>query len=129
MYTEGILQHYAKTSCDSGLEIFISRTIIDFGIPPSVRGYQYLREALLMLAKDSNNLLGVSKIMYPEIARKYNTTPQRVERAIRHATEISWQGLGINKLKSFFPNRFEIPSNRDFLDFMHRWICSATRKP
>lgn len=117
-----ILQSLIQVSRNSGLEIFVSRAIIDFGIPPHVRGYQYIREALLMLMKDSDNLVCITKDIYPEIARKYYTTPSRVERAIRHAIEISCNGYGTYDPKSYFPKNSVRPTNSEFLDFVRNWI-------
>ena len=123
MQTEEKLQSLIQVSRDSGFEIVISRTLIDFGIPPHVRGYQYVREALLMLMEDRDNLVCITKDIYPEIARKYYTTPSRVARAIRHATEISWDGWGTYDPKSYFPDNSTRPANSEFLDFIRKWIC------
>ncbi len=122
MQTVEILQSLIQVSRDSGLEIVVSRTIIDFGIPPHVRGYQYIREALLILMEDLDRVLCITKDIYPEIARKYYTTPSRVERAIRHAIEISWNGYGTYDPKSHFPENSVRPTNSEFLHFMHKWI-------
>lgn len=122
MQAEDILQSFVQVSRNSGLEIVVSRTITDFGIPPHVRGYQYIREALLMLMEDSDNLLCIIKDIYPEIARKYYTTPARAERAIRHAIEISWNGYGTYDPKSYFTENSVRPTNSEFLDFVRNWI-------
>ena len=125
MQTEEMLQSLIQVSRESGIELVVSRTIIDFGIPPHVRGYQYIREALLMLMEDRDNLLCITKDIYPEIARKYYTTTSRVERALRHAAEISWDGRGRYDPKSYFPTNSVRPSNSEFLDFMYTWICDT----
>jgi len=72
-----------------------------------------------MLIEDRDNLLCITKDIYPEIARKYYTTPSRVERAIRYAAEISWDGRGTYDLKGYFPDNFTRPTNSAFLDFMY----------
>ena len=64
--------------------------IHDIGVPAHIRGYQYLREAIQMSVKDMDMLGSITKTLYPEIAKKYETTPSRVERAIRHAIEVAW---------------------------------------
>jgi two-component system, response regulator, stage 0 sporulation protein A len=125
MQKEGVLERFINPSYDSSFEIIISRVLVDFGIPPHIIGYQYVRDALIMLMEDKNNIFGITKNMYPEIARKYNTTPIRVERAIRHAIEISWDGCGKSTLKSYFTDSSLRPTNLDFLEFLYNWVCSA----
>ncbi|MEA4896192.1 MAG: sporulation initiation factor Spo0A C-terminal domain-containing protein [Oscillospiraceae bacterium] len=118
MQAEEMLHSLVQVPRDSELEIVISRALIDFGIPPHARGYQYIREALLMLVEDGNNLLCITKDIYPEIARKFYSSPSRVERAIRHAVEISWDGRGRYDPKSYFPENSVRPANSEFLDFV-----------
>ena len=83
------------------LETEITNIIHEIGVPAHIKGYMYLREAITMVVNDMELLSAVTKELYPSIARKYNTTASRVERAIRHAIEVAW-GRGqvetINKL-------------------------------
>ena len=72
------------------LEALVSETIHDIGIPASVKGYRYLREAILLSMKDKSLINTVTKGLYPKIAASYKTTPACVERSIRHAIEIAW---------------------------------------
>ncbi|GKV68127.1 stage 0 sporulation protein A [Sporosarcina sp. NCCP-2716] len=72
------------------LDTAITSTIKEIGVPAHIKGYSYLREAIQMVYADHDLLGAVTKILYPEIAEKYKTTPSRVERAIRHAIEVAW---------------------------------------
>ncbi|WP_040286576.1 sporulation transcription factor Spo0A [Sporosarcina koreensis] len=72
------------------LDTAITSTIKEIGVPAHIKGYSYLREAIHMVYADHDLLGAVTKILYPEIAEKYKTTPSRVERAIRHAIEVAW---------------------------------------
>lgn len=72
------------------IENEITNVMHEVGIPPHIKGYQYMREAIDMVIKDMGLLSGVTKALYPGIAQRFNTTPSRVERAIRHAIEVAW---------------------------------------
>ena len=80
----------AKEVPKRDLERDVTNMIHDIGVPAHIRGYQYLREAIQMSVKDMDMLGSITKTLYPEIAKKYETTPSRVERAIRHAIEVAW---------------------------------------
>ena len=73
------------------MERYVSKLMLELGIPAHLRGYYYLREAVLLSAKDMELVGSVTKLLYPVIARAYKTTSQRVERAIRNAIEVSWE--------------------------------------
>ena len=73
------------------LEQTVSQMMIDMGIPVHLRGYHYIRTAVMMAVEDMKVVGSVTKLLYPEIARRYNTTNGKVERAIRNAIEISWE--------------------------------------
>lgn len=79
-----------ETNEENKLDSIITNVIKEIGIPVHIKGYGYLREAIQMVYKDVELLSSVTKILYPEIAVKFNTTPSRVERAIRHAIEVGW---------------------------------------
>lgn len=64
--------------------------IHEIGVPAHIKGYQYLRDAIMMAVEDMNMLNSITKILYPTIAKRHQTTPSRVERAIRHAIEVAW---------------------------------------
>lgn len=72
------------------LEALVTNIIHEVGVPAHIKGYQYLREAIMMVIRDTDVINQITKQLYPEIAGKYHTTPSRVERAIRHAIEVAW---------------------------------------
>lgn len=75
---------------EENLEALVTNVIHEVGVPAHIKGYQYLREAIMMVVNDIDTINQITKILYPDIASKYNTTPSRVERAIRHAIEVAW---------------------------------------
>ena len=79
------------------LEALVTNIIHEVGVPAHIKGYQYLREAIIMVVNNINMINQITKELYPEIAFKFNTTPSRVERAIRHAIEVAW-GRGNQKV-------------------------------
>lgn len=84
------------------LELQITQIIHEIGVPAHLMGYRYLRSAILLAVTDSKALESVTKILYPTVAKQYGTTPQRVERAIRHAIELAWERGDINIINSYF---------------------------
>lgn len=101
------------------LEAEITNIIHEIGVPAHIKGYMYLREAISMVVKDIELLSAVTKELYPSIAKKYNTTASRVERAIRHAIEVAWsrgQVETINKLFGYtIHNDKGKPTNSEFI--------------
>ena len=75
---------------EDSLEALVTNVIHEVGVPAHIKGYQYLREAIMMVVNDIDIINQITKQLYPEIAQKYRTTPSRVERAIRHAIEVAW---------------------------------------
>lgn len=75
---------------DIELESYITEIMLDIGIPAHLKGYYYLRNAIMMTGRDLEVVTSVTKLMYPVIARRFKTTDQKVERAIRNAIEVSW---------------------------------------
>lgn len=73
------------------LECYVTKIMLDMGVPAHLKGYHYLRAAILLSEKDMETVSSVTKLLYPEIARKFKTTDQKVERAIRNAIEVSWE--------------------------------------
>ena len=69
----------------------VTNIIHEVGVPAHIKGYQYLREAIMMVVNDIDVINQITKQLYPDIAVKYKTTPSRVERAIRHAIEVAWR--------------------------------------
>lgn len=72
------------------LEIYVTKIMLELGVPAHLKGYHYLRTAIMMSGKDMETVSSVTKLLYPEVAKKHHTTDQKVERAIRNAIEISW---------------------------------------
>lgn len=101
------------------LETEITSIIHEIGVPAHIEGYMYLREAITMVVNDMELLSAVTKELYPSIAKKYNTTASRVERAIRHAIEVAWgrgQVDAINKLFGYtVHNEKGKPTNSEFI--------------
>lgn len=75
---------------DEGIEALVTNVIHEVGVPAHIKGYQYLREAIIMVVNDIDIINQITKQLYPDIAQKFKTTPSRVERAIRHAIEVAW---------------------------------------
>lgn len=84
------------------LEKQVTSIILEVGIPAHVKGYQYVRRAILMAIADPEVINGVTKVIYPTIAKEFKTTPSRVERAIRHAIEVAWDRGNVETLTSLF---------------------------
>ena len=84
------------------LEIRVTEVIHQVGVPAHIKGYQYLREAIMMAVEDIEAVGAITKVLYPSIARKFKTTPSRVERAIRHAIEVAWDRGDIETLQNYF---------------------------
>lgn len=85
-----------------GLERYITRIMLDLGVPAHLKGYHYIREAILLSEQDIEVVSSVTKLLYPEIARSYKTTSQKVERAIRNAIEVSWNRGNTDTMEELF---------------------------
>jgi|JXWO01.1.fsa_nt_gi two-component system response regulator (stage 0 sporulation protein A) len=109
------------TSVGRGVNINVEVTTMmhQLGIPAHVKGYQYIRDAILMVIEDVSLLGAVTKELYPAIAKKYNTAPSRVERGIRHAIELAWERGHMETLKRIFGYSMNIerqkPTNSEFI--------------
>lgn len=84
------------------LEVRVTDVIHQVGVPAHIKGYQYLREAIMMAVEDMDSVGAITKILYPSIAKKFKTTASRVERAIRHAIEVAWDRGDLETLQSYF---------------------------
>ena len=80
-----------ETNTEDHLEALVTNIIHGVGVPAHIKGYQYLREAIMMVVNDIDVINQITKSLYPQIAQKFGTTPSRVERAIRHAIEVAWR--------------------------------------
>lgn len=87
---------------DADLEEIVTDIIHEIGVPAHIKGYQYLREAIILTIKDMDMINAVTKVLYPEVAKHFGTTPSRVERAIRHAIEVAWDRGDVETLQKFF---------------------------
>lgn len=109
------------------LEIIVTDIIHQIGVPAHIKGYHYLREAIMASVNDKEMLESVTKLLYPAVAKKFSTTPSRVERAIRHAIEIAWDRGDVDTLNSFFGYTINIgkgkPTNSEFIALITDKIC------
>ena len=101
------------------LESMVTDVIHEIGVPAHIKGYQYLREAIILTINDMEMINAVTKVLYPEVAKKFDTTPSRVERAIRHAIEVAWDRGDIEVLQKYFgytvSNIKGKPTNSEFI--------------
>jgi two-component system response regulator (stage 0 sporulation protein A) len=101
------------------LETEVTSIIHEIGVPAHIKGYQYLREAIIMSVLDMEMLNSITKILYPTIGKKYQTTPSRVERAIRHAIEVAWSRGKMDTIDELFGytihNGKGKPTNSEFI--------------
>lgn len=112
----------SRSQADSkpkNLEASITSVIHEIGVPAHIKGYLYLREAITMVYNDIELLGSITKVLYPDIAKKYNTTASRVERAIRHAIEVAWSRGNIDSISSLFGYTVSMskakPTNSEFI--------------
>lgn len=104
---------------DTDLELMITEIMHQIGVPAHIKGYHYLRDAIMLSIKDPEMINAITKILYPGIAKKHSTTSSRVERAIRHAIEVAWDRGNVDVLNSYFgytihTNRGK-PTNSEFI--------------
>ncbi len=96
-----------------------SKLLHDLGMPSHIKGYQYIRDAIIMIYNNSSYIGGITKQLYPDIAKKFDTTPSRVERAIRHAIEVSWSRGDYDLMDEIFGHSVDFdrakPTNSEFL--------------
>ena len=104
---------------EPSLEAVVTDIIHEIGVPAHIKGYQYLREAIILTINDMDVINAVTKVLYPAVAKKYNTTSSRVERAIRHAIEVAWDRGDIETLQKYFgytvSNIKGKPTNSEFI--------------
>ena len=110
-----------ETETESGpsLESQVTGIIHEVGVPAHIKGYQYLREAIIIAVNDMDVINAVTKVLYPEVAKRFNTTASRVERAIRHAIEVAWDRGDLETLQKYFgytvSNAKGKPTNSEFI--------------
>lgn len=103
----------------NNLEISITRMLHELGMPSHIKGYQYIRDGIAMIYNNPEIIGGITKELYPDVATKYNTTVSRVERAIRHAIEVSWNRGNWDLMEEIFGHSVDIdkakPTNSEFI--------------
>ena len=101
------------------IETLVTNIIHEIGVPAHIKGYQYLREAIIIAVNDMDVINAITKVLYPEVAKNFGTTPSRVERAIRHAIEVAWDRGDLDTLQRFFgytvSNTKGKPTNSEFI--------------
>lgn len=104
---------------ERNLETDVTNIIHEIGVPAHIKGYQYLRDAIIMSVNDMDMLNSITKILYPTIAKKHQTTPSRVERAIRHAIEVAWSRGKMDTIDELFGYTVSTgkgkPTNSEFI--------------
>ena len=101
------------------IEAMVTSVIHEIGVPAHIKGYQYLREAIKIAVNDMEVINAITKVLYPQVAKTFSTTPSRVERAIRHAIEVAWDRGDLETLQRFFgytvSNAKGKPTNSEFI--------------
>ena len=130
---ENLRQFPARQSGNQSIEALVTGIIHEIGVPAHIKGYQYLREAIIIAVNDRDVINAITKVLYPQVAKTFQTTPSRVERAIRHAIEVAWDRGDLDTLQSFFgytvSNTKGKPTNSEFIaliaDRLHLQLKSA----
>ena len=103
----------------TSIETMVTNIIHEIGVPAHIKGYQYLREAIIIAVGDMDVINAITKVLYPQVAKTFQTTPSRVERAIRHAIEVAWDRGDLDTLQRFFgytvSNTKGKPTNSEFI--------------
>lgn len=118
------------------IETMVTNVIHEIGVPAHIKGYQYLREAIIIAVEDMDVINAITKVLYPQVAKTFSTTPSRVERAIRHAIEVAWDRGDLDTLQRFFgytvSNTKGKPTNSEFIaliaDRLQLQLRGAERK-
>ena len=112
-------RNIASIQRHNAIESLVTNVIHEIGVPAHIKGYQYLRYAIIVAVEDMDVINAITKVLYPEVAKAFNTTPSRVERAIRHAIEVAWDRGDIDTLQKFFgytvSNARGKPTNSEFI--------------
>ena len=103
----------------TNIESMVTGIIHEIGVPAHIKGYQYLREAIIIAVNDMDVINAITKVLYPQVAKTFQTTPSRVERAIRHAIEVAWDRGDLDTLQRIFgytvSNTKGKPTNSEFI--------------
>jgi two-component system response regulator (stage 0 sporulation protein A) len=116
---ENLRMPAARHTGQQSIETMVTNIIHEIGVPAHIKGYQYLREAIIIAVEDMDVINAITKILYPQVAKTFQTTPSRVERAIRHAIEVAWDRGDLDTLQRFFgytvSNTKGKPTNSEFI--------------
>ena len=108
-----------RVTSPRNIETMVTNIIHEIGVPAHIKGYQYLREAIILAVADMDVINAITKVLYPQVAKTFQTTPSRVERAIRHAIEVAWDRGDLDTLQRFFgytvSNTKGKPTNSEFI--------------
>lgn len=112
-------ENILKPDDNADLQMIVSEIMHQIGVPAHIKGYQYLREAIILSINDNEMMNSVTKLLYPSVAKTFSTTSSRVERAIRHAIEVAWDRGDVDVLSSYFgytiQNQRGKPTNSEFI--------------
>lgn len=118
-YQTYVNNNYNIVSEKRDIEVEVTNIMHEIGVPAHIKGYQYLRDAIIMATEDLEIINSITKQLYPTIAKRYNTTSSRVERAIRHAIEVAWGRGRIEAINSIFGYTISMgkgkPTNSEFI--------------
>ena len=116
---ESLRYPVARRPDKTSIENMVTNIIHEIGVPAHIKGYQYLREAIIIAVNDMDVINAITKVLYPQVAKTFGTTPSRVERAIRHAIEVAWDRGDLDTLQRFFgytvSNTKGKPTNSEFI--------------
>ena len=116
---ENLRSNLSHRTDKTSIESMVTGIIHEIGVPAHIKGYQYLREAIIIAVGDMDVINAITKVLYPQVAKTFQTTPSRVERAIRHAIEVAWDRGDLDTLQRFFgytvSNTKGKPTNSEFI--------------
>lgn len=125
----GVIPNYEK---QEDLSVTVTNMLHEIGVPAHIKGYQYLREGIILCVETPDMLNSVTKILYPTIAKNFKSTSSRVERAIRHAIEVAWDRGDVDVLNSYFgytiQNQRGKPTNSEFIAMLSDKIRLKRRR-
>ena len=120
-------RHFETEPSDPQLRVQVTEILHQIGVPAHIKGYHYLRDSIIMAIEDPEIINAVTKQLYPSVAKAYNTTNSRVERAIRHAIEVAWDRGDVDVLNSYFGytihNTRGKPTNSEFIAMISDKLC------
>lgn len=120
-------KHFDTEPSNPGLRVQVTEILHQIGVPAHIKGYHYLRDSIIMAIEDPEIINAVTKQLYPSVAKRYDTTSSRVERAIRHAIEVAWDRGDVDVLNSYFGytihNTRGKPTNSEFIAMISDKLC------